>query len=227
MNILDISNTFIARSGRLDLSTTDITLLVNEACKLLDTMENSGKRSYRYFFDLSVDDGVIDIPVDLRVLHKVYLHTASDSWLLTKVDSAAIRYAYRNEIEAYIYDVLPKSLGSQTIDSALKTILNVETVLTAPTDRGFYLVIYPKASEASVVEIESLNYAVELDGVTNSSNYWTLRQPSLVLQAMNYLTVKDLLNIDESTKIYKDLRAQVSEIIYDFYETEQINQMEG
>jgi len=222
---------FKAKTGRLDLSDIEITSLLNQGCQLLDQLENSGKRPYRYFLEVAAGVYIVALPTTYRDAHKAILHVAGESTELSLVDNQTLMTFIRNgywDISAYqnTFSVVSAGLVSDLAMDQLPLFSDTVGVQTQPTDRNLYLLLYPKTAATSIVELEVSAYTAPLSD-TNVANYWSNTFPHLIIQATQYLLTKGLVNIDESTKIFNDLAKAVEPIVFDYYEQEHISVMGG
>ena len=231
MNLTELTALFKARTGRLDLIDSEILVYLNSAIKVLDNIEDSGKRPYRYFIEVPADTYIVGLPTTYRDAFKAILHTQDKATELTFVPNQSLLTLIRNQLWDVsdfqnTFTVLTAGLVSDLPIAQIPLFADTVGVQSQPTDRNFYLVIYPKTSETTIIELEVAAYTSPLSA-SNIANYWSNSNPELIIQACFYLLTKDLVNIDESTKIYNDLKASVRPVIYDYYEQEHINQMEG
>lgn len=232
MNLSALITLFTNRTGRLDLTELEITEYINAACKVLDTLEDSGKRPYRIFLDCPASSYILALPEGFRNAFKAILHTADGAVELGFCDAATLMAIYRDDpniiVDGYenTFTIISTGLISDLSMSEIPIFSDVVGVQTQPSDRNLYVMIYPKADAASTLEIECSAFTAALSDV-NDANYWSNTNPGLIIQACQYLLTKDLNNIDEATKLYADLKANVRPIVYDIYEQEHINQMEG
>lgn len=231
MNLTELITSFKSKTGRLDLTDSEITDYLNSACKVLDQLENSGKRPYRYFIDVAANAYIVALPSSYRDAFKAILHTPDEAAELSFVPAQSLMTLMRAQlwdISDYqnTFSVITAGLISDLPIDQLPLFADTIGVQTQPSDRNLYLLLYPKTTVASIVELEVSAYTSSLSD-TNTSNYWSNTFPGLIIQACQYLLIKDLINIDESTKIYNDLAKSVQPIVFDYYEQEHITQMEG
>jgi len=232
MNLTELITAFKSRTGRLDLSDAEITVYLNSACKVLDNLEDSGKRSYRIFIEVAVDNYIFALPENFRDAFNAILHTSDGAVPLTWCNPATLMAIYRDDptviAETYenTFAIISSGLIADMDMSTIPIFSDVVGLQTQPTDRNLYVLIYPKAIEAGALEIECTAYTSALSS-TNVANFWSNTNPGLIIQACQYLLIKDLVNIDESTKIYNDLKVSVRPIVLDYYQQEHISQMEG
>lgn len=231
MNLTELTNLFKARTGRLDLTDSEIEVYLNSACKVLDNIEDSGKRPYRYFIEVPVGTYIVGLPATYRDAFKAILHVQDQATELSFVPNQSLLTLIRNQLwdvadYQNTFTVITAGLVSDLPIDQIPMFADTVGVQSQPTDRNFYLVMYPKARETTIIEMEVAAYTSPLSS-SNVSNYWSNSNPELVIQACFYLLTKDLVNIDESTKIYNDLKASVRPIVYDYYEQEHICVMEG
>lgn len=231
MNLTELTTMFKARTGRLDLTDAEILVCLNSACKVLDHLEDSGKRPYRYFIEVPAGTYIVGLPTTYRDAFKAILHVQDEATELGFVPNQSLLTLIRNQL----WDVSDYQNTFTVITAGLVSDLPIDQipmfgdtvgVQSQPTDRNFYLVLYPKTTQTSIIEMEVAAYTSALSD-TNVANYWSNSNPELVIQACQYLLVKDLLNIEESTKIFNDLKVSVRPIVHDYYEQEHINVMEG
>lgn len=231
MNLTELITSFKAKTGRLDLSDAEITAYLNQGCKVLDQLEDSGKRPYRYFIEVPADTYIVGLPTTYRDAFKAILHAQDSATELTFVPNQSLLTLIRNQLwdvadYQNTFSVLTAGLVSDLPIDQIPMFADTVGVQSQPTDRNFYLILYPKIAETTIIELEVSAYTSELSD-TNVANYWSNSNPALIIQACHYLLIKDLVNIDESTKVYTDLKASVRPISYDYYEQEHISVMEG
>jgi len=229
MNLTGLITSFKTKTGRLDLTDSEITTYLNDACSLLDRLENSGKRHYRYSIDVSAGTYIVGLPASVRVVGSCVVHTDDGVTNLSFVDPNVLLGVIRSgEQTSAIYQntfsVIQVGLISDLLLASIPTFKDTVDPPTDIVDRNHYLLVYPQVE--GIIEIEHNGYTPGLSS-TSLTNYWSVSNPVLVIQAVQYLLIKDLLNIDESTKIYQDLQNSVKPITFDYYEQECITQMEG
>ena len=231
MILTDLITMFKRRTGRLDLTDVEITQYLNDACKVLDQLEASGKVLHRIFIDAAVDSYIYELPQTVRFVESATLHKSIGVTDLQFADPKDLTRVIRGQewnSDLFIdtFTVVTAGLISDMAIADLPMFSDV-VGLNLDTDmRNLYLIVFPKVTEASVIELEASVYSATLDSV-NTANYWSITKPELVIESAQYLLVKDLINIDESTKILGDLRSSVLHISYDYYAQERINQMGG
>lgn len=232
MNLTELTALFKARTGRLDLADAEILVYLNSGIKLLDQLEDSGKRSYRIFLDATVGTYIYALPSNFRDAFNATLHTAEGSITLAWCAADKLMAIYRNDpsVIADVYEntfaIINSGLISDIPIADIPVFGDVVGLQAQPTDRNLYLILYPKVTESSTVEVECSAYTSPLSA-TNTANFWSNNSPDLVIQSCFYLLTKDLINTDESTKLYNDLKVSVRPITFDYYQQEHINQMEG
>ena len=231
MNLTELTAMFKARTGRLDLTDAEILVYLNSACKVLDHLEDSGKRPYRYFIEVPVGTYIVGLPTTYRDAFKAILHVQDQATELSFAPNQSLLSLMRNQlwdVAAYqnTFSVITAGLVSDLPIDQIPMFADTVGVQSQPTDRNFYLLLYPKTAETTIIEMEVAAYTSPLS-ISNVANFWSNTNPELIVQACQYLLVKDLINIDESTKIFNDLKASVRPIVFDYYEQEHINVMEG
>ena len=231
MNLTELTTMFKARTGRLDLTDAEILVYLNSACKVLDHLEDSGKRPYRYFIEVPVGTYIVGLPTTYRDAFKAILHVQDQATELSFAPNQSLLSLMRNQlwdVAAYqnTFSVITAGLVSDLPIDQIPMFADTVGVQSQPTDRNFYLLLYPKTAETTIIEMEVAAYTSPLS-ISNVANFWSNTNPELIVQACQYLLVKDLINIDESTKIFNDLKASVRPIVFDYYEQEHINVMEG
>ena len=231
MNLTELTAMFKARTGRLDLTDAEVLVYLNSACKVLDNLEDSGKRPYRYFIEVPVGTYIVGLPTTYRDAFKAILHVQDEATELSFAPNQSLLTLIRNQlwdVAEYqnTFTVITAGLVSDLPIDQIPMFADTVGVQSQPTDRNFYLVIYPKTTQTTIIEMEVSAYTAPLSD-SNIANYWSNSNPELVIQACFYLLTKDLVNIDESTKIFNDLKASVRPIVFDYFEQEHINQMEG
>ena len=232
MNLTDLTSMFKARTGRLDLTDAEILVYLNSAVRVLDKLEDSGKRSFRIFIPAAANTYIYALPPNFRDAFNATLHTLNGSCPLSWCPAANLMAIHRNDpnIIADNYEntfaIITSGLISDLPLADIPVFGDVVGLQAQPTDRNLYILIHPKTVSASTLEIECSAYTSPLSE-SNTANYWSNTNPELIIQACFYLLTKDLVNIDESTKILNDLKASVRPIVYDYYEQEHINTMEG
>jgi len=231
MILSELITDFKSKTGRLDLSDVEITSLLNQSCQVLDQLENSGKRPYRYFLEVPAGVYIVALPTTYRDAYKAILHVADEAIELGFVDNQILMTIIRNgfwDIGSYqnSFSVVSAGLVSDLAMDQLPLFSDTVGVQTQPTDRNLYLLLYPKTAQTCIVELEVAAYTAALSD-TNTANYWSNTFPHLIIQAAQYLITKGLVNIDESTKIYQDLAKAVQPIVFDYYEQEHISVMGG
>lgn len=230
MTLSELIVMFKARTGRLDLSDADITVVLNQACRTLDEFEDSDLRVYRGFYELEQDGYIVKLPDEFRSERSVTLHQNSSAYVLKRRDAKDIRAALRDPASTvdptWAYAIIATGFTQDFAANELPEYMDTVGLQTQPDDRNTYVVVYPRVSTYSVLEVEMLAYTVALSS-TVTTNYWSLRKPELIIQAAQYHLTKDLLSIEESTKIRNDLKASVLPISFDLYAQEHITTMEG
>lgn len=231
MNLTELTAMFKARTGRLDLTDAEVLVYLNSACKVLDHLEDSGKRPYRYFIEVPVGTYIVGLPTTYRDAFKAILHVQDQATELSFAPNQSLLSLMRNQlwdVAAYqnTFSVITAGLVSDLPIDQIPMFADTVGVQSQPTDRNFYLLLYPKTAETTIIEMEVAAYTSPLS-ISNVANFWSNTNPELIVQACQYLLVKDLINIDESTKIFNDLKASVRPIVFDYYEQEHINVMEG
>lgn len=230
MTLTELITSFKSRTGRLDLSDAEITVVLNQACRILDEVEDSDLRSYRGFFEILEGGYIAKMPDEFRFETSVTLHQATGSVVLKRRKSQDVRAALRDESIAidstWVYSTIATGFTQDFAADELPEFMDTIGLQTQPTDRNTYVVMYPKVAAYSTLEVEMIAYSTLLSG-TVATNYWTLKSPELVIQAAQYHLTKDLLSIEESTKILQDLKLSVQPISFDLYAGEHISVMEG
>jgi hypothetical protein len=230
MTLTELIVSFKSKTGRLDLSDTEITALINASCRILDEIEDSELRTYRFFLAIAQGDYIAKLPDEFRYVKQVTLHVDDEATVLTYQKSDYVRALLRDSPDVCVVeDVYSIVSGGLTQDFTANTLpLYMDTVglQTQPTDRNLYIIVYPKVSVDSVVEVDCVAYTTPLSA-TVTTNFWSIQRPELLIQGAHYLLIKDLINIDESTKILQDIKARVLLLSYDQYSSQHINSMEG
>lgn len=237
MTLTELIAVFKSRTGRLDLTDAEITILLNQACRTLDELEDSDLRIYRGFFKVLAGDYIAQLPPEFRLERTVTLHQDDESWVLSKrIDSTTLRALIRDEgmvdqnlycgTNEYIYTIIRTGFTQDFAANELPVFMDTVGLQTQIDDRNLYIAIYPKVAEESVLEVEMIAYTVPLSSV-QTTNYWSLRFPDLIIQACNYHLVKDLLSVDTANSILKELKLSVSPVSFDLYAQQNITQMEG
>lgn len=230
MTLTELVAVFKTKTGRLDLSDAEITVLINTSCKLLDEFEDSELRSYRFFLSILKDDYIVKLPDEFRYAKSATLHIADDAKVLTYQKPDAVRALIRDNtglcVDQLMYSIVTGGLTKDFQAGELPLFMDTVGLQTQPTDRNLYLIVYPRVSEAAVIEVDAIAYTTSLS-VSVASNYWSHHYPELVIQTTQYLLIKDLVNIDESAKLLKDIKDRILPISYDQYSAQQISMMEG
>jgi hypothetical protein len=224
MIVSDLFNIFIANTGRLDITSSRFLTTCNEACELLGSLETSKNILFRYVYPVSSEASTQSLPDRFRSVEALKIHYDSTFVEYRQVSDSAIRYlieAGEENIFAFLPSIISSVLATNLPDST-----NPESVATSEATPSKVVLFNPAAPANSFVEIESKSFVSSLTA-TNSSNYWLDRYPWLVLETINYVLVKDLLNIEEAGKILKDVEAKLRLITYDSFENENISWMEG
>lgn len=232
MNLTSLIAGFKERTGRLDLSDPSITEYLNNACRLLDELDDSVNRPGRIYIEAAVDSYIYLLPESFREAYDVCLHKTSDGtisyleWCAPSFLLRALRDETLGAPYGPVYTIVTAALLTDLDFTDIPIFKDSDFEPTNKDDRNRYLVIYPAIVEAGRIDIECAAYTPTLGGLV-TTNYWATSKPYLIIQAAQYLLIKDLLNIDESTKIYSDLKASLKPKIFDSFEQERINKMEG
>jgi len=229
MNLTQLVQTFKTVTGRLDLSDDEIVNTLNDSCRLLDDIEDSDLRMFRFFSEMQIDEYIITLAPEVRYVQSVTIHQDGGSYTLTRARPDVVRSLLRESSVCSDAQVFATTSGGVTQDFAageLPEFMDSVDLQTTPDDWNQYLLVYPKVSAVSVAEITALTYSTTLS-YSAPENGWSKSSPQLIIQAAHYLLTKDLLNIDESSKILKDLQYRVQPISYDQYAVDSFNQMEG
>jgi len=230
MNLTELITLFKARTGRLDISDSDIVVALNLACKTLDEFEDSDLRSYRGFFAIEAGGYIAKMPDEFRFEKSVTLHQSKNTLVLARRSPSEVRSALRNNIDVglitCVYSTVSTGFTQDFAANELPEYMDTVGLQTQTNDRNTYVIVYPKVAEYSVIEVDMIAYTTSLS-IDNPTNFWSLHFPELIIQACSYHLTKDLLSIEESTKIRQDLKASVVPISFDQYAGEHISQMGG
>lgn len=230
MNLTELTALFKARTGRLDLSDPDIAVVLNQACRTLDEFEDSDLRSYRGFFAIEAGGYIAKMPDEFRFEKSVTLHRSEGAVVLARRSSSEVRAALRDNSDVGsitgIYSTVSTGFTQDFAANELPEYMDTIGLQAQTNDRNTYVIVYPKVPEYSVIEVDMIAYTTTLSS-GNPTNFWSLYHPELIIQACSYHLTKDLLSIEESTKIRQDLKASVLPISFDQYASEHISQMGG
>lgn len=230
MTLTELITLFKSRTGRLDLSDADISVILNKACKILDELEDSDLRVYRGFYELLPDGYIAKLPDEFRSERAVTLHQGETASVLQQRPAAELRAALRDPSYAgdttWAYATIATGFTQDFAADELPEFMDTVGLQTQPTDRNTYVIVYPAVADYSVLEVEMVAYTTQLSS-TNTTNYWSLKDPGLIIQAAQYELNRDLLNSDTAAKLLKDLKLSVLPISFDLYAQQHITQMEG
>jgi len=203
---------FQNKTGRLDLTDIQIIALLNRASMFLDALDLSSRSTTGMSLSATMGEATLALPNELRYIETVnIILNSSELRELTKEDAQTLRNLIVNVGDfntplayAKVYTDIEVS-GSRLLS---------------------YLLLYPIPAADCIIEVIG-DYYSPLFSDTNIENKWSVLNPELLIQATQYLLIKEQLNIDESSKILLDLKESTKSIAYDSYVEEDINQMGG
>lgn len=228
---MSLSNLLIelkAKSGRYDLSDTELTKIINSGSLLLDNLNTSINQTTRFYKILESGEYIIGMPY-LRYCEAVSTIVDNQLVQLQEADNRDLRGLLLESTTAgtpEYYTLSSAILGTGPINANLDFHADLDTITLDPSSPYRYIMVYPKVSQQTVVEVLGVFYSPFLSA-DNPDNKWSILRPDLLMQASMYYLTKDLLNITESTQQFQDLKLEISHIVHDSYSEENINRMEG
>jgi hypothetical protein len=214
-------------TGRLDLSDTEWTTLVNRGLVLLDQLENSGKTS-RQYISLASNNYAAVLPFGCRWVDKVnaLVGTAVTEILEDSLHNVRTSVSVSNPGTPSTYTIVSTMLGNDPLGTEVDGLLDPLALTYDPTVIQSAIIVSPKASVSTVIEIFGVFHSLALSATVVQNN-WSVRFPQLIIEAVQYLLAKNLYALDVSSSMLKDLTANVTAISYDVYSEANISQMGG
>lgn len=233
MILTDLITSFYNKTGRLDLSDAEVTDVLNQASELLDQLETSDDSYSRYYRILEAGEYIVTLPDKVRWLQRIGTLVGTVRTQLTREDSFVIRSYIESSISPFdvsagplIYSKINTRLGDNPTSDLLGFHLDMDAVILDPATLKTAILIYPPCVEQTIIDIEGIFYSPSLSA-DNPTNKWSELYPHYIIQAAQYILMKDMLNMDESAKMLSVLQETVKPITHDAYSDEAINQMGG
>jgi hypothetical protein len=229
MNLTELTTQFYNQTGRVDLSAVEVTNVLNQATELLDQLETSDGSYSRFYRILEAGEYIVTLPEKARWLQSVATIIGSTRTILYKQDSSYVRsqlIASTTQGDPLFYCRLTTRLGVIDPAELLGFQLDMDAVILDQSTLKTALLVFPIPQQQTIIDIEGIFYtpALSSEVVTNK---WSELYPHYIIQAAQYILMKDMLNMDESAKMLANLQATVMPLTHDTYSDEDINSMEG
>lgn len=229
MSLSSLLTELKVKSGRYDLSDTELTKIINSASQLLDNLNTSANQSVRYYSILEAGEYIVQLPSAIRFCEAISTIVSTEFTQLKKAEYNDIRELLRESIDTgtpEYYTLSNARLATAGEGGELDFPFDLDALTLDPSSIYRYVFVYPKPSVQTAVEVLGVFYSPVLSTEV-PDNRWTILRPDLLMQASMYYLTKDLLNIEESSKQLQDLRGEITHIIHDSYSEENIDRMEG
>jgi hypothetical protein len=229
MNLTELTTQFYNQTGRVDLSAVEVTNVLNQATELLDQLETSDGSYSRFYRILEAGEYIVTLPEKARWLQSVATIIGSTRTVLYRQDSSYVRsqlIASTTQGDPLFYCRLTTRLGVIDPAELLGFQLDMDAVILDQSTLKTALLVFPIPQQQTIIDIEGIFYtpALSSEVVTNK---WSELYPHYIIQAAQYILMKDMLNMDESAKMLANLQATVMPLTHDTYSDEDINSMEG
>jgi hypothetical protein len=229
MNLTELTTQFYNQTGRVDLSAVEVTNVLNQATELLDQLETSDGSYSRFYRILEAGEYIVTLPEKARWLQSVATIIGSTRTVLYRQDSSYVRsqlIASTTQGDPLFYCRLTTRLGVIDPAELLGFQLDMDAVILDQSTLKTALLVFPIPQQQTIIDIEGIFYtpALSAEVVTNK---WSELYPHYIIQAAQYILMKDMLNMDESAKMLANLQATVMPLTHDTYSDEDINSMEG
>lgn len=226
MTLAELTTLFKARTGRLDLADADIALLINRASVLLDQLDTSIGKSSRFYASTVIGVSAILLPAAYRWLDMVRLITTTSADLLTEIGAETARESAKGGVRGTPTEYA--KLTSMVSGVAQTNPADYPTTAALAGDPQLltsYLLLSPVPNAVVTIEVTGVFFSPSITATV--LNRWATNFPDTLIQACQYLLTKDLLNIDESTKLLADLTNSINLYVFDSIMDENISHMEG
>lgn len=225
MNLIELRTEFQAISGRLDLSTADLSKYINQGIKFLDEVSGIIDFPKRHFIKVNSGTNTVVLPASFRSLNSAYGITTEIQRRLLKAELSELRPLFNivpgdttEDIPVYYAPISILSAENITLDqsSYYSNWSNFQVNENYDFDG---LLLYPQANVDFTLEITGNFYSPKLTE-TRSNNYWSVKHSDLVISAAMYKLDTQYRNVMGAESALKTLMVEVRELYFDRIEFE-------
>ena len=217
------------KSGRLDLTETQLTVYLNQGSRLLDDLETSDFKEQKIFRRLSSGEKFVKIPAQKRFIKSVHCISSEGRFGLMPTQVEDIIDAFHTDIDVHtgskFWAPMQASLANLPAEE-YNISMEIEPLTFDMNQTNTYIVIYPVPTESVTIEVKGAFYSYTLSNAV-PSNRWCVNHSHLLVLAAQHYMMQDLLDFNTAASIKAGLVSELLPLSYDTYMEENINQMRG